>query len=687
VGDSWSVAATNRRIALPPIALARSLRAHVAAIAAYAAVGLLFVWPLPLHLGSHLTGSPTGDTGVYVWNLWVFQYEVLTHHQLPFFTSTILSLGGRADLTLHNYTVFADLLALPLVRPLGLVAAFNVVYIALTVLTAYGGFLLARSVAGRNAEAWLAGLVFAWSPALVARGSAHFSLVAAAPLPVFVLMMLGAERTGRRRYAVGAGLAVAWAAYCDPYYAVYCVLLACLHAIARAVSWTRLRDEPSSAILRARRLANGALLLCAAVAGGILATGGGAASIGGVAVSMTSLYTPVLLLTVFATVRAWLAWPLVPSLRVPQGLARLARLTPYGALAGIVALSPFLVAVALRIADGRFVAPRIFWRTSTPGVDLLAFVLPNPNHPLAPGAIHGWLSSLNGGFVENVASLPWLVLAVIVIAALSLRAAPSGYWLGLSLVTASLALGPFIHLAGICTYVPTPWTLLRYVPIIDTARAPARFTAVVMMGLAMLFALALTALGRANPRWRPGLLGVVAVLAMAELWPAPRQLFAAGVPAIYDRIAADPAAVRVLELPFGVRDGLSSLGDFNASSQFYQARHGKQLLGGYLSRLSTRRIQDTLRRPILRTLAFLSERQPVPPELAEAAARSGRQFVTNARIGYVVVDRSRASPELEAFAARVLDLEKIDQSAQRVLYRPRVAAGLGTVGAMAYSGQ
>jgi hypothetical protein len=663
------------------------MRAHAAALAAYAAVAVLFVWPLPLHMGSHLTGSPTGDTGVYLWNLWVFQYEALTHHQLPLFTSTILSLDGRADLTLHNYTIFADLLALPLVRPLGLVAAFNVVYIALTVLTAYGGFLLARTLAGKNAEAWLAGLVFAWSPALVARGTAHFSLVAAAPLPVFVLMMLGAERTGQRRYAVGAGLTVAWAAYCDPYYAVYCGMLACLHAAARSIAWGRRRDDPSTGILRARRLADGGLLLCACLVGVILATGGGVVRVGSVAVSMTGLHTPVLLLTVLAAVRIWLTWRPVPSVRVPEGVVRLVRLAPYGAAAGIAALSPLVVVLALRIADGRFVSPHIFWRTSTPGVDLLAFVLPNPNHPLAPAAIHVWLSSLNGGFAENVASLPWLVLAVIVIAAVSLRTTLSGYWLGLSLVAASLALGPFIRLAGVDTFVPTPWSLLRYVPIIDTARAPARFTAVVMMGLAMLFVLALASLGRAHPRWRRGMLAAVTVLAIAELWPAPRQLFAADVPAIYDRIAADPAAVRVLELPFGVRDGLSSHGDFNASSQFYQARHGKRLMGGYLSRLSARRIEETLRRPVLRSLALLSEHQPVPSELDEAAARSGAQFVRAARIGYVVVDRSRASSELEAFAARVLNLEKIGQSDQRVLYRPRVEASLGAAGTIAHAAQ
>ena len=41
----------------------------------YVLVAVAFTWPLPLYLGTRLTGDPGGDTGVYVWNQWVFQHE------------------------------------------------------------------------------------------------------------------------------------------------------------------------------------------------------------------------------------------------------------------------------------------------------------------------------------------------------------------------------------------------------------------------------------------------------------------------------------------------------------------------------------------------------------------------------------------------------------------------------------
>ena len=131
---------------------------------------------------------------MYVWNQWVFQHELLEHHRLPYFTDSIFSLTPDANLSLHNYTAFQDIVALPLIPLLGVVTTFNVVYLLMTILTAYSTFLLARHVTGRVAESWLAGLLFAWSPLLVTRGMGHFSLVAAAPLSIFLLVLLESRR-------------------------------------------------------------------------------------------------------------------------------------------------------------------------------------------------------------------------------------------------------------------------------------------------------------------------------------------------------------------------------------------------------------------------------------------------------------------------------------------------------------
>ena len=97
---------------------------------------------------------------------------------------------------------------------------------------------------------------------------------------------------------------------------------------------------------------------------------------------------------------------------------------------------------------------------------------------------------------------------------------------------------------------------------------------------------ALAAIGARWPHRRRLIGAIAAVLLVFELWPAPRTLYSAEISPIYDRIAADPRPVRVLALPFGVRDGTWETGNFRPRSLYNQTRHGKPLIGGYLSRVS-----------------------------------------------------------------------------------------------------
>ena len=193
-----------------------------------------------------------------------------------------------------------------------------------------------------------------------------------------------------------------------------------------------------------------------------------------------------------------------------------------------------------------------------------------------------------------------------------------------------------------------------------------------MMAVAVVFALAVKALGERFPAYRRWMLAVVSLVLLFELLPAPRTLYSAEVPAFYRQIAADPRHVRVLELPFGVRSGLSSVGNFTAASQFYQTFHHKHLVGGYLSRVSPHRVAAARRRPILNALIELSEGRELSDDRRVALKSVAASFVHAARLGYVVVDRSRASPALIAFAIETLGLEKIATSGDRDLYRPVV---------------
>jgi hypothetical protein len=641
---------------------------RVAVALGYVCVAIAFSWPLPLYLGTALTGDPGGDTGVYVWNQWVFQHEALVERTNPLRTDQILSTTDRVDLSQHNYTVFLNLIALPLMPLLGVVPTFNLVLLSVTVITALCTYALARRVTeATRFEAWLAGLAFAWCPALVARSTGHFSLVAAAPLAAFILCLINADRSRRSRDAALAGLCLAWAGFSDPYYAVYCLLIAIGYIASRVVPIS-FSAYASPAPLR--WVLNVAIVSVGGLVAALLIGPGGRFDLLGIPISIRGLYTPVFVLTALVLVR------LMVDVR-PRIIGSAAGWSPaavralvIGGLACVGPLSPVLYGLGERIVDGRFVTPPTLWRSSPRGVDLLGLFEFNPNHVLARA--FGDRQLANGSaFVEYTAALSLVALAVVGYAVWRGGYRPRPGWVVLTAGFAALSLGPFVHVAGVNTYVPGPWSLLRYVPLIDAARTPTRFSIVAALGLAIMLAGALAALGRRFPQHRRALAVTVGVLLVVELAPVPRTLYSASVPTIYETIAADPRPVRVLHLPFGVRDGTFTAGNFSARYLFHQTAHGKPLIGGYLSRISQKRVRAVRAQPTLDALVVMSEGGTLTAPHAAWIRSRGPTFVQRAHLGYVVVDEARTPPQLVNFVIDAWTLEEIGREGGLTLYRPR----------------
>ncbi|HZG68566.1 MAG TPA: hypothetical protein VEZ12_17615, partial [Herpetosiphonaceae bacterium] len=381
-------------------------RLHTPAALGYVAVALLFAWPLPLHLFDALPGSPSGDTGVYVWNLWVFRHQIVEHHTLPFTTLEILNLDPPAvPLALHNYTTIANLLAFPLIGLVGTVAAFNLLTIGTGALTAYAMFLYALKRTGDAAAAFAGGLLFGFNPFMIARSTEHFSLAQAAPLPIFGLLMLMIFQNPSPRLAAYAGLVVAWAYLSDPYYAVYCLLIA-LFMVGYSVVAVERRPEPVrriwwTAVVNLLMICVFGLIL------GIALRGGGRVEMFGLRISVTRLYTPVLVFTLLAAVRLCMGIRTRVRWRPVFRQAHL-RAAAVAGLFCVVALAPVIVAMAAPGGSGMWKGPRVWWRSSAPGIDMAAWIIPNPYNPWfgPPGA--DWLARLPNGFVENVASVPWV---------------------------------------------------------------------------------------------------------------------------------------------------------------------------------------------------------------------------------------------------------------------------------------
>jgi hypothetical protein len=373
--------------------------------------------------------------------------------------------------------------------------------------------------------------------------------------------------------------------------------------------------------------------------------------------------------------RVWLWKP--PSVRVRlPGIRASIRLVLVACATGGVLLIPVLIAFGFNLADGgRFHGP-IYWRSSPPGVDLLAMFAPNPNHALFGGPWRAWLSGLPNGYVENVASLPIVGVAVIALAVLRYRFRVRRTWSALLLFFSLISLGPFVHIAGVNTFIPGPWALLRYVPLVTATRAPARYAIPMTMAFAVVFALALRHVVARLPVWlparRPVVVASIGAALLFELMPFPRTLYSAKVPDIYRTIARDPRDVTVLQLPFGFRTGEWSEGNYSSAYQFFQTVHQKRLIGGYLSRISEREMERQHQSLTVRRLIRLSEGGFVSRASLDEVKRRAAGFIRRTELGYVVVDVAQASPELRRFAIDAYGLLKIGESDGYELFIPTV---------------
>jgi hypothetical protein len=609
-------------------------------LASYAALVLLFVWPLPEKLRTHLTGDPAGDAGAYVWNAYVFNHNLATGSSV-LTTDRILTFANEVSLALHNNSLILSVLASPLVPFLGVIGAFNCALLMALLLNAYCMYRLALEETAASVPAWLAGLAFGFSPFVSARTEGHMSLATAFVLPLVVLTTRRAIRVATPRSWVLAGASLALTAATDPYYLVFGTMITLFVWVSRHVSTASVTRDLRW--LRVGALVVGTFAFIALVWIGVW--GGGRLALGGLSVGVRSPYTPVLVLTICALAWSYGRWPLRAAFD-GDAAASLRRVSSGFAVA-LILLAPWLSASAAEILErGGFEA--VHWRSSPSGVDLASFVMPNPTHPVVRDFVEPWMTRARGdAFIENVASITVALMAALLGLHLAGGSAPR-FWVAFAAFFAALSIGPFLTIGGHATYVPGPWAVLRFLPGIGMVRSPSRFAVLVILGLAM--CLAHLAASAPLRRLRLPAFAVVATFIGIESLAFPRRLFATALPERYRVVAEDRCDVAVLRLPVGITDGTRQRGRFSTETPFRQVFHGKRLLGGYLSRLDDDVVDRYEAHPTIRALMDLSEGKAVVGERRRAAAVAAESLTREIGIGFVAISKKDASQDLRDFA-------------------------------------
>jgi hypothetical protein len=166
----------------------------LAALGVYTLLSLLLFSSTWVDAAGSWIGSPK-DPKLFIWYLGWIPHELAQGHN-PLFTD-YLSYPHGSNLMWNTSMIFPALVLWPVTALAGPVVAYNVLVTAGLALSAWFGFLAARLFVDRQALCLVAGLIYGFSPTLVAQALGHPHVMVALFPPIALL--LGHEILVRRR--------------------------------------------------------------------------------------------------------------------------------------------------------------------------------------------------------------------------------------------------------------------------------------------------------------------------------------------------------------------------------------------------------------------------------------------------------------------------------------------------------
>ncbi|HEX2913650.1 MAG TPA: hypothetical protein VH186_22795 [Chloroflexia bacterium] len=523
---------------------------HLLVLALY--TGLTFFYLAPM-LPRFFQEVPFGgDSWIFYWDLWWVKKALVELHTNPFYT-TFINYPGGASLNFHTLAFLDGLIATPLqVLGVSLAGSFNLLVFFGFIFSAYGAFLLADYLVHNKPAAFVAGLVFGFSPFHTAHLNGQLNFVTIQWIPFYVLFMLKAVegldtaswRIGKKEWKnLGlAALFLALNALTEWTLAAFLFILTGLYLLYRL--WLGRKQLKTTLLGPVWRLGVVFLLFAA-------------------------ITSPVLI-------------PMVNEARTNKNV----KFTPEESIVYSADLLSFITPYELHPIMGSWAAP-------------LAEKYSGMSNP-AERTVYLGITVL------VLAILGWLLCRKYASRAL----ATAGFWLISGVFFVLLAMGPLLHVSARPQFtvfkvnIMLPYAVMYYLPFFSIMRTPARFVLMAMLALAMLSAFGIKGISdkaglfskNNNKRLSGGVSFGLAIVASAliifEFAPYVTTAFPF-VPPIYDVIRNDPNPGHVvLELPL------------KPTAHYYiaQPSYDKPMIGGYLARQIDNPLVNEI--PALKTLAL-----------------------------------------------------------------------------------
>ncbi len=202
----------------------------------YLLLGVLFTWPLALHLGDSVIqkGDLPVDAAQGVWNLWWTRSALLAGEN-PFVTRMLFH-PATLNLLYQTLSLPNALLALPVLLLAGPVAAFNTVVLLSFGLGGYWAYRLARAFTLDRFAALVAGFVFVCTPYHVQRvWSGPLELIATHWMALYALLLAHALARRAPASVAGAALALVVTTLASQYYGLYAAVYTAFYVTLAAL--------------------------------------------------------------------------------------------------------------------------------------------------------------------------------------------------------------------------------------------------------------------------------------------------------------------------------------------------------------------------------------------------------------------------------------------------------------------
>ncbi len=524
---------------------------HALAFAVYLLISLVMFWNITGSISSKVVNGG-GDVYQSMWGLWWVPYSVFTLHQSPYLTSYLFYPLG-ANLVSQTMSPLAGIITAPVQALAGIAATYNLLFFLSFALGGLFTFMLSRYLVKNDYAAFIAGLVFAFSPMHIAQSYSHLQWTTIEFIPLFVFCFLLMLREKKTKYAIYAAIAFVLLTFAGDI--EQGIMMVAFAIISLVILLFLDRKE----ILNKRSIMNIAVL--------------GAAVLVISSPFLISIYTN-----------------LGSSLSSASQLSDVAHNMLYSDNLASFFLPSYFNGIFHNATLG-YVAS--VYGTTYKGV------------------------TYSPDITEKVSYIGYSVLLLAALALYhehkKNKMRDIAYWIVIGAVFLLLALGPNLQIGGAATGVPTLYSAYRAIPGFNLVREPGRFDVVITLALAVLAAIGFDHLSKSKYNLGGGLVlaSIFTVLILIEYNGMPLSAaFAntltvnAQIPAGYHGLRSLAANLSVLELP-ALPNFTTGSFLYPGKAMYYQTSFMKPILGGYTTRTNSSQQQLLQNVPLAVSAGYL----------------------------------------------------------------------------------